>query len=217
MKPVRIIFLYSPKQPEQTRRNVKYFQTNLSVILKTNKVRPVFEVKQNSVSGINMRFKDLDAGKEIILENMEEIQQYFGIGQKQKKDVDSNDPNSITEEYTNYMLNIADEGDDDIKDDKDEKFKNRANEIKMVSERKKNEFKNQVGGKRNTTVGKRVSIGKPPGGPSSHTDSSDIPSTVTRRPQSSSQSSRRAPIDDNSRDDFLIRDKIAQSNGGTSL
>jgi len=215
MKPVRIIFLYSSSQPEQTKRHIRFFQQNLNVIVKSNKVKPVFEVKESKTSGINMRFRDLDAGKEIILENMQEIQQYFS----NKKEIKHEDnPDSITEDFTNHMLEIANEGDDDI-NEQDSKFKNRADEFKLRSEKKKNDFVNEVKNKKISMVGKRVSVGKPTTNKQqSLPDPTDISSRNSRRPiMKNPVSSRRPPANEDDRDDFLIRSKIEQANGGGSF
>lgn len=211
MKPVRIIFLYSAKQPDITKRHVRFFQTNLNAVIKSCKVKPIFEVKSDTVPGINMRYRDLDAGKEVILENMEEIQQYFGMGVKQKKNVDNQNPDHIAEEFSNYILDIADQGDDDIKDEKDDKYKKRADQIRSESERKKNEFKKQFGNKTGGIgmVGKRVSIGKTK---QNTQDPSDIQSNISRRPPQTRMTSRTGKVD-STNDDYLIRSKIEQSNG----
>lgn len=228
MKPIRIIFYYSEKQPDVTRRQIKFFKTNLDSIIKINKVKPIFEVKKDTTAGINLRYKDLDMGKEIILENMDEIQQYLKLKQQPVKNPDTEDSTAISEDYSRYMLDVADEDDDDL-DDKDDKIKNIANSIRMNSEKKKNEFKKQIEGKSSRIVGKRVKLPKhsltsansSQSSSSSSQSSSRGPGNIESQPSRHNMrqapnrhaATRRSTSGNDSSDDALILSKIEQSNG----
>ena len=214
MKPVRITFFYSKKQADITKRHIRFFQSNLKSIIANNKIKPIFEVKQTNTAGINLKYRDLDAGKEIILEDMNEIQEYLNMNPtNNNKQKSQSAPKDISEDFMNYALDIANEGDDDI-NEKEDKSRNRANELRMNSEKSKNEFKGKMDGKVMKTVGKKVSISKDHGNrePSDISSANSKRSTVARQPVSSNSRKMSAKDTD---DDSLIMSKIEQSIGGS--